>query len=86
MKLEAVKGRGRRRDFYDIYTLLDKFELSRMMELNRKKYGQDSRFLILKSLVCFEDAEQDTPISMLQQDVDWDEVKETISEAVGKIG
>lgn len=46
MKLEAIKGRGRKRDFYDLYHLLSVFGLSKMIEFNTAKFKSSNEFLI----------------------------------------
>ena len=61
MKLEAVGGRGLKRDFYDLYTIcrLDDWSLEKVVALNRDKYGRKESDLphLLKSLVYFDEAE-----------------------------
>jgi len=84
MKIDAIKGRGRKRDFYDLYFLLKRFELGPMLELHRKKYQQDTRFLIMKSLIFFDDADHDAPVVLQEDDITWEEVKETIRYYVSK--
>jgi len=85
MKLDAIKGRGARRDFYDLYFLLKTYELSTLLDLHQEKYGQDNRFLILKSLVYFGDAEDDAPVNLIDSHVTWEEIKESIIYTVNKI-
>ncbi len=85
MKLDAIKGRGRKRDFYDVYFLLKKFDLLSLLEFHLKKYGQDTRFLILKSMVYFYDAENDVPVQLLHEEISWEEVKTVITRQVKNI-
>ena len=85
MKLDAIKGRGRKRDFYDVYFLLKKFDLPSLLEFHLKKYGQDTRFLILKSMVYFDDAENDVPVQLLHEEISWEEVKTVITRQVKNI-
>ena len=81
MKLAAVAGRGRKRDFADIYFLLDHFSLPAMIDLYQEKYPDGNRFLLLKSLDYFEDAEEDNDPVFLQP-ADWSSIKKRITTEV----
>lgn len=83
MKLSAIANRGAKKDFYDIYELLKEFSLTTMLELFTKKYPDIAQFHILKSLVYFDDAEnQFDPITL--NNTNWQTVKETIENKVNK--
>lgn len=83
MKLEAIKGIGKRRDFYDIYFLLQEFTLGEMLEFNLKKFNSRNPFMVLKSLSYFVDAENDPEIEVPEgvNKIEWKEVKSTIIKA-----
>ncbi|MEX2379102.1 MAG: nucleotidyl transferase AbiEii/AbiGii toxin family protein [Vicingaceae bacterium] len=87
MKLEAIKGRGRKRDFYDLYYLLRLFDLSKMIEFNKVKFKSSNEFLIKKSLTYFVDAENDPEIVFPNnvEIVSWGKVKSKISEELAKL-
>jgi len=80
MKLDAVSSRGSRKDFIDIYELLKKHTLAEFFE---KKYAgiKYNMLHILKSLIYFDDADGEPPPMMLH-DVGWDDIKQSISQAV----
>jgi len=78
MKIAAITGRGTKKDFIDLYFLLKEFTLSDMINFYQRKYTDGSVFMALKSLVYFEDAEQDEMPNMLVN-ADWREVKEAIT-------
>lgn len=80
MKLAAISGRGTKKDFVDIYYLLNLISLSEMIKLYQKKYADGSIFMVLKSLIYFNDAEPDIMPDMLKQ-LSWGEVKDRIIEA-----
>ncbi len=81
MKLSAISGRGAKKDFYDIYHLLNDFTLSRMMEFFSQKYPNTSHFQVLKSLLYFADADNDLdPISLKK--VSWKDVKNKVRKEV----
>lgn len=79
MKVEAISGRGKKRDFFDLYTICQKmhWSLLQVMELNVKKYGQKKDTLAhnLKSLTFFDDADGDTERISLEAK-EWEKVKE----------
>ena len=76
MKINALAGRGVRRDLIDLYTIAQTHQLSELLELFDRKYEgiKFSRTLLLKSLTYFEDAEEDESPQLLV-DQDWDEIK-----------
>jgi len=77
MKLAAITSRGTKKDFIDLYELLQRYSLSDLMHFYEQKYHDGSVFLVLKSLVYFEDADNEiSPV--LLRDYSWEEVKEHI--------
>lgn len=85
-KLQTVGMRGSKKDFIDLYFLLQKFSLETLLAQTKKKYVESdySETHILKSLVYFEDAESQ-PMPRMHQDVSWNQIKETIISAVKSI-
>ncbi len=77
MKLAAATGRGTKKDFIDIYFLLQIFKLSEMIEFYKTKYSDGSEFLVLKSMTYFEDAELEQEPKMINN-ISWNGVKQTI--------
>ena len=84
MKHAAISGRGRKRDFYDIFYLLNHYSLEDQLSFYKAKYLDGSVFLVLKSLSYFEDADQDEEL-MLLSPVKWEFVKSKIQTEVMKI-
>lgn len=74
MKLAAITGRGTKKDFIDLVTLLDEFTLDKMLQFYNRKFPDGSEFMVLKSLTYFKDAETDQPPVMLRE-TDWNKVK-----------
>ncbi len=76
MKLEALASRGVKRDFIDMYFLLQDRSLQSALDLFQKKYAQQNISLshILKSLVYFEDADPEPMPNMLVP-ADWETIK-----------
>lgn len=81
MKLAALAGRGRKRDFYDLYFLLKKFSLNEMLEFYNNKFPDGSLMQVLRSITYFEDAENDPePVTFIH--APWENVKEEILEEI----
>lgn len=84
MKLAAITNRGTKKDFIDMYFLLQHFSLNEMVEYYKTKYDTNSIYNVIRSLVYFADAEND-PMPKMYIPVIWDEVKSVIKESVEKI-
>lgn len=84
MKLSAIAGRGKKKDFYDVYFLLKHYSIYQMIELYEAKFKAASVFHLLKSLVYFEDAEPDAA-PILFEKTSWTTVKKTIRQKVSKL-
>jgi predicted nucleotidyltransferase component of viral defense system len=84
MKFAAVAGRGRKRDFIDIFFLLKEYSLKEMMAFYNAKYFDGSEMMVARSLTYFDDADGDEDLELLK-DADWDTVKKTISKAVNNL-
>lgn len=84
MKLNAISTSGQRsKDFIDIFTLLDQFDVGQMLSFYQKKYGQQNDTFILKSLIYFDDADlSDWPVLILNPDLTWDDVKKRLEKSV----
>lgn len=81
MKIAAITGRGSRKDFVDIYFLLQNHSLGEMLGFYKKKYFDASEYLALKSLTYFVDAEDDMDVAVTKG-VAWDSIKSVILNAV----
>lgn len=78
-KLQTIGMRGSKKDFIDIYFILQKYPLEKLFQKLDKKYQQSdfNRTHILKSLVYFEDAKSQ-PMPKMHKEATWDEVKKEI--------
>lgn len=83
MKLSAISSRGSKKDFIDLYFILEKESFDKLLSLFQRKFkGVDYQMAhILKSLVYFDDAEQD-PDPVFLVPFDWEKAKATISRAI----
>lgn len=84
MKINAIEGRGSRKDFVDIYYLLQHFSLNEILDFYQKKYPDHSLFRALMSLTYFDDAEKQVMPKMYTTD-SWDDMKAFIIKEVAKI-
>ena len=84
MKLAAIAGRGRKRDFYDLYFLLGHYTLPELMKFYLKKYDDGSELAVIRSLTYFEDADLDEDVLLVQEEIGWNTVKKTILDEVKK--
>ena len=82
MKLDAISGRGSKKDFYDVYYLLQYFTLDEMFGLYLEKYPHQTTFHVLRSLAYFNDAENDPDPFIMDTTVKWQQVKNGIITAV----
>ena len=77
MKIGAIEGRGSRKDFVDMYFLLQHFSLEEILDFYAQKYPNYSLYRALMSLTYFVDAEKfDMPKMFM--DFDWEECKSFI--------
>ncbi|MDY4020197.1 MAG: nucleotidyl transferase AbiEii/AbiGii toxin family protein [Prevotella sp.] len=77
MKVNAIEGRGSRKDFIDMFFLLEHYSLSEIIGFYREKYPEYSVFRALMSLTYFTDAENQIMPKMLLP-FEWEGLKNRI--------
>ena len=80
MKLNAIIGRGSKKDFIDLFFILKDYSLATIMGFYTRKYSDGSAFLVLKSLIYFEDAEKEE-MPFMFNNITWQTVKDNIKKA-----
>ncbi|MCF8360798.1 MAG: nucleotidyl transferase AbiEii/AbiGii toxin family protein [Prolixibacteraceae bacterium] len=82
MKVQAMLGRGKKKDFYDLYELLQHYPLQQLIDWYKQKYpNQMLAISIPNAITYFVDADDsDTPVSHKGQT--WEGVKKEISKIV----
>jgi predicted nucleotidyltransferase component of viral defense system len=82
MKVQAVLGRGKKKDFWDIAELLNHYSLENFIEFHTQKYkSQNLLISIPHALTYFSDAdESEDPVSLKGQT--WESVKSEIQKKV----
>lgn len=79
MKLHTVCGRGKKKDFFDIYSLLELYSWEQLIIWFIKKYDENQLIFLQRSILYFEDAENDPDISGISPySKSWKEVKKII--------
>lgn len=86
MKIDTISSPGSKKDFFDLYFLLEKYSLQDLLAIFYKKYEniKYNKLHILKSLAYFEDAKNDPDPFMLRE-AKWDEVQKEIEKKVKEI-
>jgi len=79
MKIQAILGRAKKKDFWDLYELLQNYSLQQMIDWHRQKYpSQMLAISIPHAISYFSDAdESETPVSFKNQT--WEQIKKGIS-------
>ena len=85
MKLDAVTGRGKKKDFFDLYFLLKQYSMNELLALYNEKYKHATIFHVIKSINYFEEAEAEPDPIVVNKKVTWMKVKKTLTEEVMKL-
>ena len=82
LKVNAIIGRGTRKDFVDLFFLLKRFSLKEILSFYEEKYEKRANIqMALRSMVFFDDAESD-PMPVMLKPFDWSAAKERIQDSV----
>jgi hypothetical protein len=87
MKLDALMGRGSRKDFIDLYALHKVIPIDTLLQSGGGKYPQmrDFALMSVESMASFENADRDVMPEVLK-DMPWDEVKAFFIAQVKRLG
>jgi predicted nucleotidyltransferase component of viral defense system len=85
MKLDAITGRGRKKDFYDLYFLLKRYSIEQLFSLYLEKYPHQTTFHVARSMSYFVDAEADADPIVFQKNLTWQMVKDGIVKEIRKL-
>ena len=82
MKVQAILGRGKKKDFWDIAELLQYYSVSEFINFHQEKYASQHLLIsIPQALTYFSDAEEtEEPISLKNQT--WTGIKKFIQKKV----
>lgn len=87
MKLAAILSRGNRKDYIDLYFILQQTNLKRLFETAASKYPYNAAFpaFATRALAYFEDAESD-PMPQMIITVGWEQIKDFLEKEAFNIG
>lgn len=82
MKVQAVLGRGKKKDFWDIAELLNHYSVAEFVEFHKEKFAtQNLLITVPQAITYFVDAEEsEDPISLKKQT--WKKVRSSIQKKV----
>lgn len=82
MKIQAILGRARKKDFWDLHELLQHYPLQQLIDWHKNKYpSQMLTISIPNAITYFAEAEEsEIPVSFKGQT--WDQIKKGISKTV----
>lgn len=82
MKVQAILGRGKKKDFWDIFELLQHYSVADFVQFHRMKYQKQNLLIsVPQALIYFGDAEEsEDPVSLKGQT--WNKVKKSIEKKV----
>ena len=79
MKMHTICGRGKKKDFFDIYALLQLYSWKEMLEWFGEKYGDSQFYFLWKSISYFTDADAEPDITGIKPySKSWEEIKRFI--------
>ena len=81
MKVNAIIGRGTKKDFIDIYYLLKHFSFDDLIHFYLQKYQDGSEYRALLSMAYFGDADSQ-PSPYIYEKIEWEKIKQRIRNEV----
>lgn len=85
MKLAAIASRGSRKDFVDLWFILEgQMSLEQALDAFRRKYDMVDLGHVVRALVYFDDANDEPELRMLRP-VPWGDVKESLRRSVARL-
>ena len=79
MKLHTICGRGKKKDFFDLYTLLHIYSWDELKEFFVKKYSEYELIFLYRSIHYFSDADLDPDVHALAEyKAKWTDIKKFI--------
>ncbi len=80
MKMHTICGRGKKKDFFDIYALLELYSWKDMLRWFEQKYGGEQMYILWRSMNYFNDADEDPDLKGFKPYTkSWEEIKKTIN-------
>ena len=82
MKIQAILGRAKKKDFWDLHELLEHYSLKQLIDWHKQKYPSQMLAISIPNAITYfvEANDSETPVSYKNQT--WESVKKGISKAV----
>lgn len=77
LKLNAIAGRGAKKDFWDLHELLNQYPFDQMFSFYHKRYPNNSLAMVIKSLSYFVNADTE-PDPESFRSLDWETIKDDL--------
>ena len=84
MKLTAITGRSFLKDYVDLYFILHNIDLEKLLKFAKEKFSTIDTNLILKSLVYFEDIQEEPILFKHNKEVSFKLIKKYLAKTVKK--
>jgi predicted nucleotidyltransferase component of viral defense system len=79
MKLHTICGRGKKKDFFDVYALLQNYSWDELRDFFIKKYSEYELLFLNKSIDYFADADKDPDVvGLAPYKTKWADIKKFI--------
>lgn len=79
MKLHTICGRGKKKDFFDLYALLRTYSWEDLLDFFIKKYSEYELPFLYRSIQYFDDADKDADVAATDSyKEEWSEIKKII--------
>jgi hypothetical protein len=82
MKIQAILGRAKKKDFWDLYELLKHYSLQQMMDWHKLKYPNQMLAISIPNAISYFDEADDTETPVSFKGQSWEKVKKGIQQAV----
>ncbi|MCX6809522.1 MAG: nucleotidyl transferase AbiEii/AbiGii toxin family protein [Candidatus Berkelbacteria bacterium] len=82
MKLSAITSRSILKDYVDLYFILHEIELDKLLEMTKEKFPMTDTNPIIKSLVYFDDIQEEPILFKHGDDIGFESIKKYLSETV----
>jgi Nucleotidyl transferase AbiEii toxin, Type IV TA system len=85
MKVAAVTRRATKKDFYDLYYLMQNFSGKQILGFYQKRYPNWDIYAEIRSLCYFDEADEAEMPIVFDEKITWNLVKKTISKKINEI-
>lgn len=82
MKLSAITSRSALKDYIDLYFILHHVSLENMLDLTAQKFSTLDTNLILKSLVYFDDVQEEPILFKHNENISFDAIKKYLADEI----